>query len=306
MEIALNRAGRIPVREQLAKQIELKILGGEIHSGARLPSVRALARRLRIHPNTVSEAYQRLEATGHVLLQRGAGVFVRGSGPTDPMDARGLDEMIRLTLDAAGRKGYSGADVKTAVERWIKAGSPKRIVVVDPCREMAELLVHEIGPRVSVAVAASSVEALLEDPSSARDALIVCVPYHVERVRMAVAGGLVEPVTVEVTRIEQTTIQRLAPGSLVLVVSHAATVLPFAKVLLKSLKGDDVHVEVHALADRAAWSRLAPVADVVFADALAGPDVKRLRPRRLHEFRMVGDEAIARIARALGGPRTPA
>ena len=302
MEFALNRSGGVPVRVQLARQVEMQILGGRLRSGARLPSVRALARRLGIHPNTVSQAYQELQATGHVLLQPGAGVYVRGAGPTDPAQARGVDEMIRLSLDAAGRKGFSGAQVRTAVARWLAAAPAQRIEVVDPCRELAELLVHELRPLVPVAVNASSLAALAAEPAAASDALIVCVPYHVERVRTLVPGALVAPVTLEIASSEHAAIARLPSGSLVLVVSHAAIVLPFAEVLLKSLRGDELHVEVHALAARAAWTRLATAADVVFADGLAATSVRAFGPRRLHEFRMVGATAVARICRRLAAP----
>ena len=77
MEIVLNRRGGVPVREQIATQLQLQILGGNLAHGQRLPSVRALARRLRVHHNTVSAAYQDLQAAGHVQLKRGSGVFVR-------------------------------------------------------------------------------------------------------------------------------------------------------------------------------------------------------------------------------------
>ena len=62
MDIFVNRRGGVPVRDQLVTQLELKILGGDLARGQRLPSVRALARRLKVHHNTVSAAYQDLLA----------------------------------------------------------------------------------------------------------------------------------------------------------------------------------------------------------------------------------------------------
>ena len=115
MEIVLNRRGGVPVREQIATQLQLKILGGELAHGQRLPSVRALARRLRVHHNTVSAAYQDLQAAGHVQLRRGSGVFVRRAGPTSLAEARGLDEMIRMALHTAFSKGFKGAEIRSAV-----------------------------------------------------------------------------------------------------------------------------------------------------------------------------------------------
>jgi DNA-binding transcriptional regulator YhcF (GntR family) len=60
MDIRLSRDSEVPLRRQLAEQIVLLIGVGKLRPGQRLPSVRELARRLRIHRNTVSEAYQAL------------------------------------------------------------------------------------------------------------------------------------------------------------------------------------------------------------------------------------------------------
>ena len=109
MDLVLNRRGGVPVRDQLVAQLELKILSGDLAPGQKLPSVRALARRLKVHPNTVSAAYQDLKTGGQVELRRGSCVFVRRGGPTALQDARGLDEMIRLALNTAFRKGFKGS-----------------------------------------------------------------------------------------------------------------------------------------------------------------------------------------------------
>src|SRR4051812_47821882 len=106
MDIVLNRRGGIPFRDQIVAQLEMRILAGELAQGQRLPSVRALARRLKVHHNTVSAAYQDLESSGHVELQRGSGVFVRRSEAASLGDAGGLDEMIKLALASAVRKGF--------------------------------------------------------------------------------------------------------------------------------------------------------------------------------------------------------
>lgn len=299
MNIALSRRSGIPVKDQLSKQLELKILGGEIVSGSKLPSVRALARRLRVHPNTVSEAYQALQTAGHVLLHRGAGVYVRGLGPQSLAEARDLDEMIRLALDTALRRGYDGPRIRVAVQRWLGAGPPERILAVDPSAEMAELLVHEIHSRVGHTARACTIEDLRSEPRSGDATLIVCVPYHVEKVRSLVPGALVETVTLEVTPEDQGEIRALRQGAIVLVVSHSGTVLPFAEVLVKSLRGADIHVETFRLSEQASWRRVAPVADLVFADALAARQVLEARPKKLKEFRMVDEAAFARIRRAL-------
>ena len=99
MDIVLNRKGGVPLHDQLLAQLELRILGGSLAPGERLPSVRALARQLGLHANTVSAAYRELETAGHVQLKRGAGVFVRVGAPSTLEEARGLDEMARRIAD---------------------------------------------------------------------------------------------------------------------------------------------------------------------------------------------------------------
>lgn len=299
MEIVLNRRGGVSVRDQLVAQLELKILDGTLAHGQRLPSVRALARRLRIHHNTVSAAYQDLESAGHVELRRGSGVYVRKNGPATLGDARGLDEMIRLALREAMQKGYTGAQIRVAVERWLAAAPPDRVLVVDPCAEMAQLIVHEVRHSLAVPAEACSIEELSRDPGRVSGALVVVLPYHVEAVRALVPGAAVEAVHLEFAADDQDAIRKAPLGSIVLVVSHSPTVLPFASVLLRSLRGDEVVVEAHLVTETRAWRRLAAVADLVMADTLALPSVQKARPRRLREIRVVPSAALERLRQAL-------
>ena len=60
MDIHLSKESEVPLRQQLTEQIVFSITTGQLRTGQQLPSVRALARQLKIHHNTVSEAYQDL------------------------------------------------------------------------------------------------------------------------------------------------------------------------------------------------------------------------------------------------------
>jgi GntR family transcriptional regulator len=299
MEIILNRRGGVPVRDQLVTQLELRILDGTIPHGHRLPSVRALARRLKIHHNTVSAAYQDLTASGHVELRRGAGVFVRGNGPVTLGEARGLDEMLRLALHAAFRKGFTGKEIRAAVERWLAAAPPDRVVVVDPTPEMAELLMYEVRSAVHVPAAFCTPDDIRRNAQLLSGALTLVLPYHEEKIRQVAPGVALEVLTLAVHDEDRQAVLALPPGSIVLVVSHSPSVLPFASVFLRSLRGDDVVVEARLLAAPREWRRLAPAADLVLADALSAEVVRKVAPRRLREVRVISDEALARLREAL-------
>jgi DNA-binding transcriptional regulator YhcF (GntR family) len=299
LDILLNRRGGVPVRDQLVTQLEMKILGGGLAPGQRLPSVRTLARRLQVHHNTVSAAYQDLEAAGHVELRRGSGVFVRKGGPTGPDEARTLDEMIRLALHLAFRRGYSGAEIRTAVERWIAAAPPDRVVVVEPVAALGELLVHEIRQALEAPATSCTLADLERNPGLLSGALALTLPYHQEALARLMPEAAVEVVTLQMSDEDRKAIQALPEGAIVLVVSHCPTVLPFASVLLRTIRGEDALVEARLLSQPREWRRLAPAADLVFADALSVEAVRRIRPRKLREFRLVTPAALQRLRDAL-------
>jgi DNA-binding transcriptional regulator YhcF (GntR family) len=299
LDFVLNRRGGVPIRDQLVTQLELKILDGSLAHGQRLPSVRSLARRLKVHHNTVSAAYQDLEEAGHVELQRGSGVFVRRAGATALPEAKGLDEMIRLALHAAFRKGFSGVEIRAAVERWLAAAPPDRVVVVDPSPEMGQLLVHELKHLLRIPATSCTVEDVARDPARVAGALTLVLPYHVAAVSALAPEASVEVVTLEVSEPDRKAVAALKMGSIVLFVSHSPTVLPFASVFLRSLRGDEILVETRLLAAAREWKRLVKVADLVFADSLSAPIVRAAGARRLREIRVVQLSSLERLRDAL-------
>ncbi len=300
LDFVLNRKGGVPLHDQLLAQLEMMILGGGIAPGQRLPSVRVLARRLGLHANTVSGAYQELEKAGHVELRRGAGVFVREGAPLVLEDARGLDEMIRLALNAAFRKGHAAPEIRAAVERWLRAAPSDRVVVVDPVPETTELVAHEVRRALGVPASGCTLQQLADDPALLSGALALALPYHAGKVSQLVPGAPVKTIHVGATAVEKKLVAGLPVGATVLVVSRSAILLQFAKALVGSLRGDELLVEARLASARAEWRRVAPVADVVFADVLAAPLLRETGPRRLHELRLVGDDDLARVRRAFG------
>jgi DNA-binding transcriptional regulator YhcF (GntR family) len=312
MDIVLNRKGGVPLHDQLLAQLELKILAGRIAPGQRLPSVRALARQLGLHANTVSAAYRDLQSAGHVELRRGAGVFVRAGIPATLEEARGLDEIVRLALGAAFRRGHSGADIKAAVERWLQAAPPERVVVVDPRAETLELIAHEIREALGVPVAGCTLEELESEPRLLAGALALVFPYHADKVAHLHPGAALEVIHVQLSPDDEEAVRALPVGATVLLVSRSPLVLSFAAALIGGLRGDEVLVQTQPLRSRAAWRRLVPAADLALVDALSSAAVRAARPRRLRELRLLGEADLARVRHGLSTmvpaarPRDPA
>ena len=76
MEIILSNMDGTPIYEQIVRQIKAKLVGGELTAGEALPSMRLLAKELRISVITTKRAYEELEREGFIITQTGRGSFV--------------------------------------------------------------------------------------------------------------------------------------------------------------------------------------------------------------------------------------
>ncbi|MGN0968377.1 MAG: GntR family transcriptional regulator [Oscillospiraceae bacterium] len=92
MELIIRNAGDVPIYEQITRQIKAHILQGELKEGDALPSMRLLAKDLRISVITTKRAYEELERDGFITTVPGKGCFV---APQDPGLAR-EDAMRRM------------------------------------------------------------------------------------------------------------------------------------------------------------------------------------------------------------------
>src|SRR5262245_47456438 len=71
----------VPIYEQIVAQVIFGVAAGSIEVGTLILSVRDLAERLTVHPNTVARAYQELERMGVVIARRGRGMEVTAEAP---------------------------------------------------------------------------------------------------------------------------------------------------------------------------------------------------------------------------------
>lgn len=76
MLASINIHSSVPVYEQIENHVQFAIAAGDLNADDRLPSVKELAERLKINPNTVAKAYRDLEVMGLIYTRRGMGCFV--------------------------------------------------------------------------------------------------------------------------------------------------------------------------------------------------------------------------------------
>ena len=65
-----------PIYQQVIEQIKLTVVNGGLHPGDRMPSIRELAKTLRINPTTAARIYNELAHEGVLILRQGQGAFV--------------------------------------------------------------------------------------------------------------------------------------------------------------------------------------------------------------------------------------
>ncbi len=78
MDIIISNTSGVPIYEQIEEQIKGMIMTGEMKAGDALPSMRVLAKDLRISVITTKRAYEELERDGFIESVVGKGSFVKG------------------------------------------------------------------------------------------------------------------------------------------------------------------------------------------------------------------------------------
>lgn len=107
----------IPIYEQIVAQVIFGVAEGTLEVGALIPSVRDLAVRLGVHPNTVARAYQELERRGVVTARRGKGMEVTLDAQRLCRQAR--QEILRDRLRDVLREAVSSALPMDEIRRLV-------------------------------------------------------------------------------------------------------------------------------------------------------------------------------------------
>lgn len=80
MKLIISNISGVPIYEQIKQQIKAAIMSGDLQENETLPSLRTLAKDLKISVLTVTRAYTELEQEGFVKNIQGRGCFVLGQG----------------------------------------------------------------------------------------------------------------------------------------------------------------------------------------------------------------------------------
>ncbi|MBR3569928.1 MAG: GntR family transcriptional regulator [Oscillibacter sp.] len=121
MEIIIRNATSQPIYDQIASQLKAQIVAGRLKPGEALPSIRALAKDLKISVITTKRAYDELEAAGFLNTVAGKGCFVaeRDFDRIREGRARDMEEQLSGAIRLAKDCGMTWEDFReTARILW--------------------------------------------------------------------------------------------------------------------------------------------------------------------------------------------
>ncbi len=109
MDILISNSCGRPIYQQIYDQIKNAILSGELREGDMLPSIRALAKDLRISVITTKRAYEELEQSGYIYTAAGKGCFVsqKSSGMVYEEHLKKIEEHMGEIARLAGSSGIT-------------------------------------------------------------------------------------------------------------------------------------------------------------------------------------------------------
>ena len=112
----------VPIYQQIAEQLKTDILAGKLKEGEYLPSIRGLAKDLKISVITTMKAYELLEAEGLVTAAQGKGFYVNAqdSEMLREQHLRRVEEALQQAISAAEIAGMSDEELQGTLQTLLR------------------------------------------------------------------------------------------------------------------------------------------------------------------------------------------
>ena len=291
-----SAASEVPIYRQLATQVMLAILSGDLRTGDRLPSTRELARRFSIHPNTISAGYRQLEREGWTEFRHGSGVFVKSDTITPSTPEQIIDQHIAAFFRAVRELSLPSAEVRHRVSQWLASPPPDHFLLIDPDPEARDILLAEIRAYTKLPAFGASLEDCA-NPEILLAAIPLCRPSKTNTVRALLPAG-VELITLQI-RSANTRLNPWLPklkGQLIGVVSRWSDFREIARTMLGAA-GVDPDLLVIRDVTRPRWVRGLEQTGAIICDAQTAATGKLPPGPRVFIFPILADTAHAELAR---------
>ena len=301
MQLWFARGSEVTIREQLVTQIVLGILSDDLRAGQRLPSTRELARRFRLHPNTVSAGYRQLERERWVEFRHGSGVYVQENKPeVPPSSGLALDQLVANLFRSARRTGVPLSTVRLRLRQWLDMQPPDHFLLIEPDEPLRRILAAEIQQAVTFPVQSCSLEGCPKIPEGA---IPVVLPNRAAAVRQTLPEGA-EVLTLQVRSVPTSLAGWLpAPtGTLIGIASGWPNFLKLARTMLNAA-GFHPDALVFRDAGKANWQRGLQQTAAVVCDSVTATELPA--GCRVISFSLLSETSIAELRRHVEFIRRP-
>lgn len=118
MNIIINNSSMQPIYEQIIDQIKAMIVSGELKENDNLPSVRSLAKELKISALTVKKAYDNLEKDDFIITVHGKGSYISGANKNllEEEQKREVEVELEKAIQKGKQCGLSNEEIITIVK----------------------------------------------------------------------------------------------------------------------------------------------------------------------------------------------
>lgn len=122
MEIYISNSGTKPIYAQITNQIQAAIISGTLQEGDALPSIRLLAKELRISVITTKRAYEDLEKAGFINTVPGKGCFVakQNTALHKEETRKRVHQLLQQVVDTARTAGITPQEILAELEALLK------------------------------------------------------------------------------------------------------------------------------------------------------------------------------------------
>ncbi len=123
IKLIISNVSGVPIYEQIKQQIKAAVLSGELKAEEALPSLRTLAKDLRISVLTVARAYTELEQEGFVKNVQGRGCYVLDSALMKEQLIRNVEANLTEAIKAAGIANLSSKELHQLLDILLEANA---------------------------------------------------------------------------------------------------------------------------------------------------------------------------------------
>ena len=296
MDIRINRRSDVSLRRQLRDQIAYLIATGKWEPGKPFPSVRELSRRLKVHRNTVSQAYHDLVGDQWAESRRGARLVVGNQGrAVQRSPSPDLDDLINATIRTAQERGFTLQQLRQRVRERLMVQPPDHILVVDPEPGLRHLVREELMEGLALPVETCSSSDLASNAGIAVGALVACpVRVLAEVALMLPKDRSPVPITYSVADNLVEVLQSLREPSVIALVSVSHDVIETARGLLAPVIGQ--RHTIYGLVLPLKGPNDLDGADLIFCDSIAR---RQLKVGKSIHYRLVSAASLELLSQSM-------